>query len=453
MHTKPTIAGTVFSPSAPFPLLPRLSQPLRWGVLLLLAFLAVNPDAIAQKTTKTTSKKSVKAPTKAQQTKASNEVQQKKESLQGLRGQIDALRKTVSKNEDKHANITNRVKELERDISTKQRELRILGTERSKAQETVKRLSTQSTAIEKNLVLQRAQMERLIYQQYIQGNPDPLQFFLSGRDFSQVARDRVYLSAIGRARQTLQLEIEDALRQKQTLAAEMSERAKELVAIERKQKEDHQKFLAQREQRKQLLQQLSADISKQRREIGNLQKNEKQLSQLITQLSKVIAAKPKPKPVSNANRLEKQPVELDNDKTPEASSAGQFSALKGRLRLPVKGTITNRFGRAREEGGTWKGLFVRSAQGADIKSIAAGKVVFADWMRGFGNLLIIDHGGSYLSIYGNNESLLKQLGASVASGDVIASVGSSGGNPESGLYFELRHQGQPIDPMAWIKLN
>ena len=80
------------------------------------------------------------------------------------------------------------------------------------------------------------------------------------------------------------------------------------------------------------------------------------------------------------------------------------------MRLPVRGTVTGRFGKPREGGGTWRGLFIRSESGAPVKAVANGRVVFAEWMRGFGNLMIIDHGGSYLSIYGNNESLLKILG-------------------------------------------
>jgi len=98
-------------------------------------------------------------------------------------------------------------------------------------------------------------------------------------------------------------------------------------------------------------------------------------------------------------------------------------------------------------------MFIRAGGGSDVKAIANGRVVFADWMRGFGNLLIIDHGDAYLSIYGNNDSLLKQVGETVKGGEKVATVGNSGGNPESGLYFELRHQGQPIDPMKWASLK
>ena len=120
------------------------------------------------------------------------------------------------------------------------------------------------------------------------------------------------------------------------------------------------------------------------------------------------------------------------------------------MRLPTRGSVSNRFGTTRQEGSNWKGLFILASNGSEVRSIAAGKVVFAEWMRGFGNLMIVDHGGGYLSIYANNESLLKNVGEEARLGEVIATVGNSGGNPESGLYFELRHQGRPLDPMAWV---
>ena len=116
-------------------------------------------------------------------------------------------------------------------------------------------------------------------------------------------------------------------------------------------------------------------------------------------------------------------------------------------------TLVLRFGAARQEGSSWKGLFIRAPAGSDVKAIAGGQVVFAEWMRGFGNLLIVDHGGGYLSVYGNNDALVKQSGDAVRGGDVIAAVGNSGGNPESGLYFELRYQGQAMDPLKWVSLK
>jgi septal ring factor EnvC (AmiA/AmiB activator) len=98
-------------------------------------------------------------------------------------------------------------------------------------------------------------------------------------------------------------------------------------------------------------------------------------------------------------------------------------------------------------------LFIRSPSGQEVRAVASGRVVFADWLRGFGNLLIIDHGKGYLTIYGNNESVLKQVGEPVRTGDAVATVGASGGNMESGLYFEIRHEGKAFDPLRWVSLK
>jgi septal ring factor EnvC (AmiA/AmiB activator) len=131
---------------------------------------------------------------------------------------------------------------------------------------------------------------------------------------------------------------------------------------------------------------------------------------------------------------------------------GAFGALRGKLKLPVAGQIANYFGSARADGGTtWKGLFIRAADGAPVRAVAAGVVVFADWLRGFGNLMIVDHGEGYMSLYSNNESLYKQAGDAVKTGETIATVGNSGGQESPGVYFELRHQSRPINPMTWIK--
>ncbi|MBC7859206.1 MAG: peptidoglycan DD-metalloendopeptidase family protein, partial [Burkholderiaceae bacterium] len=110
-----------------------------------------------------------------------------------------------------------------------------------------------------------------------------------------------------------------------------------------------------------------------------------------------------------------------------------------------------RFGSKRGDGPSWKGVFIRAAEGADVRAVAGGRVVFAEWLRGFGNLIIVDHGGQYMSIYGNNSTLLRRAGDAVKGGEPIASAGNSGGNEESGLYFELRHQGRAFDPSGWVK--
>ncbi|MDQ2989600.1 MAG: peptidoglycan DD-metalloendopeptidase family protein, partial [Pseudomonadota bacterium] len=129
---------------------------------------------------------------------------------------------------------------------------------------------------------------------------------------------------------------------------------------------------------------------------------------------------------------------------------GAFASLRGRMGAPVSGKVAARFGAKRGEV-SWKGMFIKAAEGAEVRAVAAGRVVHAGYMRGFGNLIIVAHGSEYMSIYGSNQALLKHVGDVVKAGEAIASAGNTGGNEESGLYFELRHQGKAFDPASWIK--
>ncbi len=420
------------------------------GLLCLLCLLGQPVSMAAAK------EKSNKPPSKS-------EVAAKKDDLKELRGQIESLRKDVATAESKRASAADQLKGIEQEISSTQRDLLTLSTQRSKLQETLNSLAAQSRALETRLTGQQAQLGKLVYRQYVQGTPDSLRLLLNGDNPNQMARDLHYLTAIGRARSQLLAEIDTSIQRKQALADDTQERAKEMAAIEAKQKQERDKLVAQREQRKQMVEKISTTISAQRRQIGNMERDEKQLSQLIVRLTKTIATKPVPRPEPPSKKTspgtdrppasKPAPAEINNDATPEAAPSGSFARLQGSLRLPTRGTVTNRFGSARQEGGAWKGLFIRANPGSEVKSIASGQVVFAEWMRGFGNLMIIDHGGSYLSVYGNNDALLKQVGDNIKGGDTVASVGNSGGNPESGLYFELRHQGRPLDPLKWVNLK
>jgi septal ring factor EnvC (AmiA/AmiB activator) len=195
---------------------------------------------------------------------------------------------------------------------------------------------------------------------------------------------------------------------------------------------------------------VSARIREQRRQVRGLERDESRLTRLVEELGRVLA--------DEAQRLRPGLRESRrNDAVPSADGtlgSRSFASLRGRLRLPIRGELASRFGNPRPDGGpSWKGLFIRSPSGQDVRAVAPGRVVFAEWMRGFGNLLILDHGEGYLTIYGNNEAVLKQVGDAVGAGDAVATTGSSGGSPESGLYFEMRHEGRPFDPLKWVVLK
>lgn len=387
------------------------------------------------------------------------EVAEKKADLRELREKIETLQKDISTAEGSKAEVADQLRDSERSISQLQRDLRELGENKAVLQDTLRELNQQSRALQNELDAQQAQLEQLLYRQYLRGSPNSLQLLLNGDDPNQIARDLYYLGAVARARSELLEQIAANWKKKQALAASTRERATALAAVEEKQKEKHGKLVSQREQKKATLTKISAQIAAQKKEVGSLQRDEKRMTQLIDRLSKLIAARTaKQRPPARSADKPARPSrpsapELENNQLPQAAPAGSFARQKGDLRLPVKGTVTNRFGSARQEGSSWKGLFIRSNVGNEVKAIAAGRVVFAEWMRGFGNLLIIDHGDSYLSIYGNNDALLKNVGDSLRGGDTIATVGNSGGNPESGLYFEIRHQGRPVDPLKWASLK
>ncbi len=165
------------------------------------------------------------------------------------------------------------------------------------------------------------------------------------------------------------------------------------------------------------------------------------------------AEEPPPARVERAQRPEPVVGEV-RDAAGATPTGVRFNQLRGQLRFPVRGELVGRFGAPRAEGGTtWKGVFIRAGNGAEVRAVAGGEVVFSDWLRGYGNLIIVDHGSDYLSIYGNNDALLREEGDRVGGGEPIASVGSGGVGNDSGLYFEIRHQGQALNPMQWMRLD
>lgn len=247
------------------------------------------------------------------------DVAEKKGNLKELRGQIESLRKGVAASEGKRNDAADRLKGVEQEISVTQRDLHNLETQRDRLEGTLKELGRQSNELQNHLNSQQAQLERLVYRQYLQGKPDSLRLLLNGDDSSQMARDLHYLAIVGRARSQLLGETENTLQRKQALAADTQERAAELAAVESRQKEQHGKLLAQREQRKQVLEGLSAKISEQRREMGNLQRDEKQLSQVIERLAKVIADN-----AAKAARAEKTAAAARAAEATRAAQAHQY---------------------------------------------------------------------------------------------------------------------------------
>lgn len=371
----------------------------------------------------------------------------RREELKSLQGRIQSLQKDIAKTEETRADAAEELRETEQAISAANRKLRELGDDRAEAQAALGRLNVQSQNLAARIATQQTQLGRLFTRQYHAGETDALRHLLSGNDPNQLARDAHYLSLLSRAKAGLIRDLGDILEEKKRLAGMAREKNEALAEIEKSRQRERAGLLDQQKKRQAVLARLSDRLKSQRKEVGKLKLDEKRLTKLIEGLARIVARPGRAAPAAGPAG-----AALRNGRLPDDSlSGGAFAQLKGRLALPARGELANRFGAPRQEGGTiWKGLFIRAAGGAEVRAVAPGQVVFADWLRGFGNLAIVDHGDGYLSVYGNNESLFKTVGQPVKAGEAIASVGNSGGNPETGLYFELRHLGQPIDPLKWV---
>lgn len=364
------------------------------------------------------------------------------EDLKQLRHRIEALQKELASKEESRSEAADALRESEQAISTTSRKLAELAQEQHVANDTLAQLKVRLNQVRGNIDTQQLQLGKLLYRQYVGGQQEYLRLLLNQQNPNQIARELHYYSYLSRAHVESINALRVSLEQLDTLTRESRNKSLEIAAIQIEQVGQKKHLEQEKTEHKKMLARISLQVEQQQREINKLKRDEERLSRLVERIGKLLTQKNRPMP-------------LNNSSLPDASTDGNpFAALKGRLSLPVRGELSNRFGSPRSDGGVvWKGLFIRSPSGEEVKAVASGRVVFADWLRGFGNLMIVDHGSSYMSLYGNNEAIYKQVGDAIRGGDTIATVGNSGGNANSGLYFELRYQGKPFDPLNWVRIK
>lgn len=364
------------------------------------------------------------------------------EELENLRKRIGQMQREMDKTSESKSEVADALRESEREISTSNRKLTELSAQQRAVDHKLGELQSQQQHLSTSIAGQQVLLGKLLYQQYSGGNQEYLKLILNNQDPNQIARDLQYYQYIARNRATWLTTLRTDFSTLNVVSLATREQLAELAKLRGEQAAQKKLLEKGKRDRLQMLNKISLQLRSQRREINRLQRNENRLAELVEKLTKMLA-QPKSKSL------------FRNDNLPDNRFDGSpFAQLKGKLTLPVRGEITNRFNTPRPDSTVlWKGLFVRTSGGQDVKAVASGQVVFADWLRGFGNLLIVDHGKSYMSLYGNNETLYKQVGDVLRGGDTIATVGNSGGNDDFGLYFELRHESKPLDPMKWLALK
>ena len=388
---------------------------------------------------------------------AAKKIDVAKEDLSDLHEKIQALKKELDSNQEAHKDASDELKNSETAISAANKKLREINQKQKQNKNTLNSLKKQSLNLNENLSQQQQQLSHLLRQQYMYGGQSYTQLILQNKNPSDITRDVKYFSYIAKEHAKVIDAMQTNLVKVKKLNNQTAATLQEVADLKAKQEVEKKELEQQKQEKSTIVKTLSKQISAQHNEINKLKRDEKSLSNLVERLAKII---PKTilKKTKKATKKKQDKIDDGNDEkiasneaTPTSAYSGSnFAALKGKLHLPVRGDVTNRFGAAREDTGvTWKGLFIKAAEGNDVKTVADGRVVFADWMRGFGNMIIIDHGNGYMSLYGNNQAVLKGVGDEVNAGDAIASVGNSGGNESNGLYYELRRQSKPFDPMGW----
>lgn len=374
------------------------------------------------------------------------ETEDAKNNLNKIQKQIDLIDKEIKKNSKVKKGLNKSLKKHEKEISATKKEIYKVKKKQKSNKKKLASLNKKLKKLELEMLKRKKLQSEILYQSYIKPKPGYLQLFLEGINPNEVSRQINYIGFLTKAQNENILEL-NKIRENISSTKKSTKKILKNVTQLRKKKEKNAKKLEKRKEAKKItLSKISNKLKSQKSKKQKLQQDEKKLSNLVKNLMLKLKAEEKKRRVEKKEITDKKKiVDIEAYKI-------NFAKLKKKLKLPIKGKIIHKYNSKRRDTGTrWKGLFIKAKEGSNVTSVASGQVVFSDWLRGFGNIIIIDHGKSYMSLYGNNDSLLKQKGEYIKGGDVIALSGNSGGNKNNGLYYELRHNGKPFNPLKWTK--
>jgi septal ring factor EnvC (AmiA/AmiB activator) len=374
-------------------------------------------------------------------------IAENQDDLEEIQKKIDVLDNEIKKNIKTKEGLSSELKKEEKKISESKKEIYKINRQSKKNQKKLEELEQELKELNEEITDRRANLTDHYYQIYTRGKPGFIQMMIEGNSPHQISREMNYLSYLAVEQNNNILKIKEKYQAIDANKLETSKTIENINTLKKKQEKKKSLLEKQKKEKDKVLKKIASTIKSQKKEKDKLIEDEKKLTLLIEKLiekSKIQAQK----------KTTKESIQADSKYLPDSSLDDvNFKKLKKKLRLPVKGKIIHKYGKKRPDTGiTWKGLFIKANEGDEVYAVAKGKVVFADWLRGFGNLIILDHGDGYMSLYGNNESIIVQQGLIVKGGDVIATVGNSGGNSSNGLYYELRKNSKPFNPLEWTKL-
>jgi len=353
----------------------------------------------------------------------------KEKQLKALLLKIDKLKQTIDVKVDSKSRYLKQLKSIEGNIGKVSKKINTTGNKISNKKSELAKLRATRKKHQQQLSRENDFLAGQVYTAFTLGKQEKMKLLFSQQDAQTMQRNLVYYQYFSNARVDLINAVQDNV--DKIIDAEQRIQLAKLDLEKSRQALQGQKAQLDKDRRKRksIVTSLEQQLKKQGGSLARLEDDATQLQDLIKSIEEIFADAPE----AEISRL-------------------PFAKLKGKLAWPVQGSVKKLFGRRKPLSDLrWQGIMIEAPNGRHVKAVSHGRVAFSDWLRGLGNLIIIDHGNSYLSLYGHNESLFKSAGEWVESGDIIGSIGSSGGQKKAGLYFEIRKKGKPQNPTRWCK--
>lgn len=357
---------------------------------------------------------------KADMQKLQKDIADLQKELKKVQGARTNVQQELQKNETQMSDLQKKVEKIQQEINSQDKQIEDLNKERSD--------------LEKARAKQQAQAAEQVRAAYQLGQQPQFKVFLNQESPERISRMMKYHSYFMAAHAEKMKKYLETIAQLNELEPQIAQKTAELNVIKEELSKQQASLQEAQAQRKQTLAKINTTISNKDKALQDMLEDRRQLQALLQKVARAtnsLAAAPSYVPLPNAGE--------------------KFSGRKGRLPWPTQGRITHGFGSSQVEGQLqWNGVLIDANAGQPVQAVHYGRVVFADYFRGQGLLVIIDHGEGYLSLYAHNQHLHKKAGDAVKAGETIASVGNTGGQNESGLYFEIRYQGKAINPADWL---
>jgi septal ring factor EnvC (AmiA/AmiB activator) len=368
------------------------------------------------------------APDAAAQTNRKPSPAQKEAELKKVNARIEKVRKSVNADLEKRDKLSVQLRDAELGVQASRRKLDEVRAQRIASEARLADLEREQAQRERELAAERGALAGELRTAYVNGREEQLKLLLNQQDPAAVGRMLAYYGYFGRARAERIAGIRDKLEHLMLLREKIAAETGRLRELESQQEQQVATLKGAQQRRSQAVAAIDTQIKSRGGEIKRLESQARGLEKLIADLRKVL------------------------DRAPVARQA-PFEPLKGKLPWPVQqGKVLARFGQPRAGGSLrWQGMLIGTERGARVRAPFEGRVAYADWLPGMGLMIVLDHGGGYLSLYGHNEEVFRKVGDPVAAGDVIGSVGDSGGHNQPALYFEVRRGRTPVNPENWLQ--